>query len=143
MTANLSRRLRAAVPILAVCIAVSLCYQFIDTGIVSLVGLAIGFTLAIPLILLEGSAFDELTRRLPFSLAVLIKSLTYIGCLYSVFMLAGLVNGWWIGLTMNDFWVSLTEPSFGVQVAAGFGLYTIVVFIRQLDRLLGPGVLST
>ena len=42
---------------------------------------------------------------------------------------------------MSDFWASFSDPALASQVAAGFVLYVIIVFFRQLDRILGPGVL--
>ncbi len=141
MTANTARRLRTAILIMMVCIPVSLSYEFIDTGIVSVIGLVIGIALAMPLALLEESKFDERMRRLPFSVAVLAKSLTYIGCLVVVFQSIGLTYGLMAGLTMEDFWASFAEPNFYLQVGAGFVLYVVIVFFRQLNRLFGPGVL--
>jgi adenylate cyclase len=131
-----------------VCVPVSLCYEFIDSvideeleGKISFVGVFVGIVLAMPLALLEESRFDERMRRLPFSVAILAKSLTYIACLLAVFMSTGLVAGLLRGLKMEDFWVSLTEPGYYTKAAVGFVLYVIIVFFRQLDRLLGPGVL--
>ena len=141
MTANTARRLRTAILIMMVCIPVSLSYEFIDTGIISVIGLVIGIALAMPLALLEESKFDERMRRLPFSVAVLAKSLTYIGCLVVVFQSIGLTYGLRAGLTMEDFWASFTEPNFYLQVGTGFVLYVVIVFFRQLNRLFGPGVL--
>ena len=141
MTANTARRLRTAILIMMVCIPVSLSYEFIDTGIVSVIGLVIGIVLAMPLALLEESKFDERMRRLPFSVAVLAKSLTYVGSLVVVFQSVGLIVGLMEGLTMEDFWASFTEPDLYLQMGAGFALYVIIVFFRQLDRLFGPGVL--
>ncbi len=141
MTANTARRLRTAILIMMVCIPVSLSYEFIDTGIVSVIGLVIGIGLAMPLALLEESKFDERMRRLPFSVAVLAKSLTYVGSLVVVFQSVGLIVGLMEGLTMEDFWASFTEPDLYLQMGAGFALYVIIVFFRQLDRLFGPGVL--
>ena len=141
MTANTARRFRTAIMIMMVCIPVSLSYEFIDTGIVSVIGLVIGIVLAMPLALLEESKFDERMRRLPFSVAVLVKSLTYIGCLVVVFQSIGFTIGLMAGLTMEDFWASFTEPNFYLQVGVGFVLYVVIVFFRQLNRLFGPGVL--
>ena len=42
---------------------------------------------------------------------------------------------------MSEFWASFSDPALPRQVAAGFVLYVIIVFFRQLDRILGPGVL--
>ena len=141
MTANTARRLRTAILIMMVCIPVSLSYEFIDTGIVSVIGLVIGIALAMPLALLEESKFDEAMRRLPFLVALFAKSLTYVGCVVVVFQSIGLTYGLMAGLTMEDFWASFTEPNFYLQVGAGFVLYVVIVFFRQLDRLFGPGVL--
>ena len=141
MTSNTARRLRTAFLTMMVCVPVSLSYEFIDTGVISFVGVVIGIVIAMPLALLEESTFDERMRRLPFSVAVLAKSLTYIGFLLVVFMSLGLVFGALRGLTMEDFWVSVAEPGYYLQAGVGFVLYLTIVFFRQLDRLLGPGVL--
>jgi adenylate cyclase len=131
-----------------VCIPVALGYEFIESAIddeseakISLIGLAIGIVLAMPLALLEESKFDERMRRLPFLVAVLVKSLVYIGSLALVFQSLGLVFGLMEGLTWGDFWASFTEPGLYRQMTAGFVLYVIIVFFRQLNRLFGPGVL--
>lgn len=148
MAANTTRRLRTAFLLMLVCIPVALSYEFIESalnegsgGSISFVGVFVGIGLALPLVLLEGSAFDERMRRLPFSVAILAKALTYIGCLLAVFMSASLVDGGLRGLTMDDFWADVAEPSYVLKVGIGFVLYLIIVFFRQLDRLLGPGVL--
>jgi len=85
MTANTARWFRTAIMIMMVCIPVSLSYEFIDTGIISVIGLVIGIALAMPLALLEESKFDERMRRLPFLVAVFAKSLTYVGSLVVAF----------------------------------------------------------
>lgn len=148
MTANTARRLRTAILLMMVCVPVSLCYEFIDStldpeleGTISFVGLIIGMVIAMPLALLEESRFGERMRRLPFSVSILVKSLTYVVSLLAVFMLAGLVFGTLRGLKWADFLVSVAEPDYYIQAGVGFGLYVIIVFFRQLDRLLGPGVL--
>lgn len=134
--------------LMAVCIPVSLGYEFIDSivdngypGRISGIGVFVGIAIAMPLALLEESHFDEWARRLPFSAAVLLKSSVYIGSLLAVFMVGGLITGFFQGLRIEEFWRSVTEPDYYVQAAVGFGLYVIIVFFRHLDRLLGPGQL--
>lgn len=141
MNTNTARRLRSAFWINLVCVIVALTFQFFDEGFVSIVGVVIGVAIATPLALLEESAFDRRMRRLPFSVAVLAKSITYIGSLFLAFGSVGLVVGLMQGLTMSDFWTSMTEPVFALQMILGFILYVVIVFFRQLDRILGPGVL--
>jgi adenylate cyclase len=110
-------------------------------GRISMVGFVIGAVLAMPLALLEESAFDERVRRLPFSVAILVKAFVYLGSVLGVFLFTGFIFGWVRGLTVGDFFVYLTEPTLAYQVVSGFGLYVVIVFFRHLDRLLGPGVL--
>ncbi len=141
MSANTTRRLRTAIAIMTVCIPVSLLFEFVADGRVSIAGLVIGMVLATPLALLEESAFDERVRRLPFSVAILAKVFTYLGSLFGVFLLVGFIFGWLRGLSVQDFLVSLTDPLLAYQVGVGFCLYVVIVFFRQLDRLLGPGLL--
>jgi adenylate cyclase len=124
-----------------VCVPVAMAYEWIDSGVVSGVGVAIGVALAMPLILLEESGFDRRLRRLPFSTALIVKALTLIGSVAGVFMATSLVQGYRAGLTMSDFWEATLSPGFFRELAAGFALYLVIVFFRQLDRLLGPGVL--
>ncbi len=127
--------------IMMVCIPVALGYEFISDRRISVIGLVIGIILAMPLALLEESTFDKRMRRLPFSAAVLAKAFTYIASLIVVFSSVGLVFGLLEGLPMSEFWASFSDPALARQVAAGFVLYVIIVFFRQLDRILGPGVL--
>jgi adenylate cyclase len=124
-----------------VCVPVALTYELLDTGAISIVGVAIGIALAMPLVLLEESDFDRLMKRLPFSTALLATALTYLVSLAAVFMSAGLLIGYLHGLKIADFWVFILSPDFRWQLAAGFVVYLVIVFFRQLDRLLGPGVL--
>jgi len=141
MTANTSRRFRTAFMIMMVCIPVAFAYEFISDGRITVVRIVIGIALAMPLALLEESTFDERMRHLPFSGAILAKSLTHIGSLFAVFISASLVFGLLQRLAMEDFWASFAEPDYYLQVGVSFGLCMIIVFFRQLDRLLGPGVL--
>ena len=141
MTAKTARRFRTAIMIMMVCVPVALGYEFMSDGRISIIGLVVGIALAMPLALLEDSTFDERMRRLPFSVALLAKAITYIGSLIAVFSAVGLVFGFLQGLTIDEFWASLLEPTLPRKLAIGFLLYVIIIFFRQLDRILGPGVL--
>jgi adenylate cyclase len=124
-----------------VCLAVALVYEWGEAGTVSSAAFVVGFALAMPLILLEESGFDRRLGRLPFSTALLARVLTYVGAIAAVFMSTTLVGGYLQGLTLDDYWLALRSFDFYRQLAAGFVVYVVIVFFRQLDRLLGPGVL--
>jgi adenylate cyclase len=123
-------------------VSVSLLYELIDTRAVSSIGVLIGIALALPLILLEESGFDRRMRRLPFSAALIKRTLTYLGSLAAVFMSVGFVVGYSQGRTLSDYRDFLLGADFRRELAIGFVMYLAIVFFRQLDRLLGPGVLA-
>ena len=63
MSPHIARRLKAASKIMMVCVPVALMYEFIDTSVVSAIGVTIGVVLAMPLVLLEESGFDKRIAR--------------------------------------------------------------------------------
>ncbi len=80
-------------------------------------------------------------RSLKFYAAILTKALTYIMSLAVAFQSVEFVFGLYEGRSMSEFWASFSDPDFARKMTAGFVLYVIILFFRQLDRLLGPGVL--
>lgn len=141
MTRHTARRIKTAAAIMMVCVPVALSYEWIDSRALSGIGVVIGIALAMPLILLEESGFDRRMRRLSFSAALLGKALTYLGSLAVVFMSTSFIIGYLAGQTMDDYRDFILGISFRRQLTAGFVMYLVIVFMRQLDRLLGPGVL--
>jgi len=138
------RRLVDATPILVLCVAVALTYDFIASqggpeGPNPFIAALIGVFISLPIIFFESSKLAARSASLPFWAAVLVKSLAYIAALTTIFLGMGFIVGSLQGLTMVDFVESLPE-SFA-SIAASFVLYLVIIFFRQLDRLLGPGVL--
>jgi adenylate cyclase len=99
----------------------------------------IGMLLAVPLIVLESSRFAEPFRRLPFWAAVLLKATAYVAALTAIVLGVGLIFGLAEGRTFDEFVDAL--PRNLAVMATIFVLYAVIIFLRQLDRLLGPGVL--
>lgn len=64
MTRQTTRRIKKAAEITTVCVPVALTYELLDTGSVSIIGIAIGVALAVPLVALEESGFDRRLKRL-------------------------------------------------------------------------------
>ena len=146
MNSKLARRVRSATPIVVLFVVIALTWDVVtvtlnpETGPSQpLVAAFIGILIALPLILLESSRVAEYFRRFPFWATVLLKTATYAGALSAIFLGVGLIIGWIQGQTMEDFYDSL--PQNLLAVAASFVVYGLIIFFRQLDRLLGPGVL--
>ena len=99
----------------------------------------IGVLLALPLIVLESSALLERFRHLPFGAAVLLKTVTYVAALAAILLGVGMILGILEGRTFDEFIEAL--PRNLAAMATAFLLYMVIIFLRQLDRLLGPGVL--
>lgn len=146
MSPRTAHRLRSVIPIVITCVLVSLTWDLVSAylqpengGAVPVTATVIGILISLPLIFFESSSFSERFRRLSFPAAVLLKTVTYVGSLTLIFLGVGLVVGSMQGLTMEDFWESL--PADGVKIATAFVLYLVIIFLRQLNGLLGPGVL--
>lgn len=138
-------RLRNAAPVVAVCVLVAITWDFassrLDPGVEAaepFLATFIGVLISLPLIF-ESSAFGKRLRRLPFLAAVLYKTVAYVGALSLIFLGMGLIVGWSQGLTMVDFAENL--PSSFAAISTAFVMYLAIIFVRQLNSLLGPGVL--
>jgi len=99
----------------------------------------IGALLAVPLIVLESSRFAKRFRRLPFWAGVLLKSVAYVTALAAIFLGVGFVLGLIEGRTIAEFVEAL--PQNFAAMGAAFVMYLVIIFLKHLDRLLGPGVL--
>ena len=146
MSPRTAQRLWSAAPVVVLFVLVSIIWDFVSSRVLPEIGGAepvlaasIGVLLALPLILLESSAFAERFRRLSFPAAVLLKTVTYVGALALIFLGVGLLVGWAQGLTMQDFRDSL--PMNFAAIGSSFLLYLVVIFLSQHNSLLGPGVL--
>lgn len=145
MSPRAINRVRGAVPVVVVCVLVSLTWDFVTAALSPepelqpAVALVIGVLIALPLIFFESSSLTGRFRRLPFLAAVLAKTVTYVSALTAIFLGTALINGWARGLTLADFRESL--PTSFAAIASAFLLYLVVIFVRQLNSLIGPGVL--
>jgi adenylate cyclase len=102
-------------------------------------GASLGVGLGVCLALLEHSSFAERMVRLPFAVALLVKTITYVLVLTAVFVCVGLIFG---VMRLNSSEPSLlTQWDFYLFLGMTLALYMTIIFFRQLDRLLGPGVL--
>jgi len=146
MSPRLARRLRGAVPVIVFFVIVALTWDNVRWYLAPELGprepltvTFIGVLLALSLIVLESSALSERFRRLPFGATVFLKTVTYLAALTAILLGIGLMFGILEGRTFGEF-VEALPRNFAVMATA-FLLYGVIIFLRQLDRLLGPGVL--
>jgi adenylate cyclase len=145
MSGSATRKVKSAVAIMMVTVPVSILYDYLDlepNTEMTYVSIIIGVFLAAPLVLFDGSAFDEWMRRQPFSVALFARVFSYTASLFVVFTSVGLVVGLIQGLTWSDWFDSMTDLDQWKAISTGMVMYMVIVFFRQLNRLLGPGVLG-
>ena len=142
MTARTARRIRSTFWITVVCVIYGTTFDMLMTlyedGVVGQP--VFGASLGVGLALLEHSSFAERMVRLPFAVALLVKTTTYALVLTAVLVFFGLVFG---TMTINSPSERslLMWPDFYLFLGMTLSLYSVIIFFRQLDRLLGPGVL--
>jgi adenylate cyclase len=145
MSPKLARRVRSAAPIVVLFVVIAVTWDVVTfylnpvEPLKPLLAAFIGVLIALPLILLESSRVAERFRRFPFWATVLLKTVTYAGALSAIFLGAGLIVGLMEGKTMEQFYDSVPQNLLSMSVS--FAVYGLIIFFRQLDRLLGPGVL--
>ena len=146
MSPRLVRHLRDAVPVIVFFVIVALTWDNVrwylapeDGPREPLTVMFLGVLLALPLIVLESSALAERFRRRPFWAAVLLKTMTYVAALAAIVLGIGMILGRLEGRPFDEFVEAL--PQNLAAMATAFLLYMVIIFLRQLDRLLGPGVL--
>ncbi|MEZ4415938.1 MAG: adenylate/guanylate cyclase domain-containing protein [Gemmatimonadota bacterium] len=146
MNTRAVRHLRSIVPVAVFFVIVALTWDTVRWSLAPeagprepLTATFIGVLLAVPLIVFESSTLAQRFRRLPFWAAVLLKAVTYVLALALVLLGTGLVLGLSEGRTLAEFGEALPQNLAAMLTA--FLLYLVIIFLRQLDRLLGPGVL--
>ena len=146
MSPRLARRLRGAVPVIVFFVIVALTWDNVRWYLAPELGprepltvTFIGVLLALPLIVLEPSALSGRFRRLPFGSTVLLKTVTYVAALAAILLGVGMILGILEGRPFDEFIEAL--PRNLAAMATAFLLGMVIIFLRQLDRLLGPGVL--
>lgn len=135
------RRFRSLLGLWAVSVPVSVAFEWIGSGDPTMMGVSIGVLLALPLTLYQDTGIDDRLRRLPFTASMVSRAALYLGSLLLVFTSTSLVVGLLTGRPIEEFWEWLGSGNFAAAMAVGFALYILLIFFRQLDRLLGPGVL--
>jgi len=119
-----------------------LLFQIAHDQTVSAWGFSLGAALGLLLGLLEHSRLAARIGTLPFLAASLAKAGAYIGIAAAVFLTAGFLAGLFAGKTLDEFGAYALSPEAVVQVGFAFVVFLVVVSVRQVNRLLGPGILA-
>ena len=146
MTARTARRLRSTFWITVVCVAYGTTFDVLmtiyETGAMGrpIFGASLGVGLGLSLAALEHSRFAERMARLPFTVSVLVKTMAYVLLLTAILVVFGMIFGT-IAINSGSGRSLLMWPEFYLFLGTTLALYMVIIFFRQLDRLLGPGVL--
>ncbi len=144
MTPRTKRKLKGAAGTVVFFVLTALVWDLFmadpDDGLQPFLAVIVGVLISFPLIFFESSAIlADRFRRMPFAVGILAKAVTYGVTLTSIFLGTGFIAGASRGLTMADFRESL--PQMLGATGTAFVGYLVVIFVRQLNSLLGPGVL--
>lgn len=116
-------------------------WEYVTDAKITLLGPGIGLTFGVIFALLEESKIVSFTRSMSFSVAVLVKSVIYLAIIAVPWSLAGLGGGLLKGKTLSDFAMWILSAEFLGQIVLIYLFHLVVVFFRQLNRLLGPKTL--
>jgi len=121
---------------------VGVVWEYVESGgDRTLAGPIIGFLIGAALGLLEMSRFATSTRARSFSMAVLLKSLIYVAVIAIPWMIISFFGGLAQGFGIPEYIDWMFSMEFFWDVVIIFMIHLVVVFLRQLNRLLGPGKL--
>jgi adenylate cyclase len=135
------RQLRSTLVIMGVFAAIGTIYQPVTTGTLTLTGPLTGMIVGVPLVLFEIFFPMNFMHRWPFAAIVLGKSFLYIALILLAFLGTAFIIGLVQGLTLDDFYRQLWSSSTISKVAVASCAFVVIIFFRQLNRLLGPGTL--
>lgn len=134
-------RIRSLAGIVGLFSAVGFFWELIADGVVTLAGVSIGLTIGLALAVMEESRLASFTRSMPFTKAILTKSVVYLCAMSVPLLLTGLIGGLLQGLDLHDFFVWVISFDFLTKLLAIFVSYLVFIFFRHLNRLLGPKTL--
>ncbi len=100
-------------------------------------GFALGFVACVA----ELFWFRDRLKRLGFLSHVAVKSLLILALLYAAFAVLNLLDVWIDGITWSEYLGALLDPVLARSLLEALVVIAFLLFLLQLDRLLGPGVL--
>lgn len=120
---------------------VGLLWEYIEMGYVSIEGAFAGIAVGVTLAALEKSTFEKFTRSMPFTKAVLIKSVLYLSVIAIPVLITGIIGGLLQGSTLFELISWMKSSDFFVTLLIIYPIHLVVSFARNLNQLLGPRTL--
>jgi adenylate cyclase len=143
MRPDLARKLKT---LALICLFTSIAgavYQVIDDKMLDFRSVIVGLPLGLAFGLLELFLFPgtKLFRRWSFSKMLVFKAVTYTAVIYGVTIVLMLIMGLAEGRKVQEMWVYLASPGQLILVVYTLAIYSLLVFLLQVNSLLGEGVL--
>ncbi len=120
---------------------VGLIWEGIETGDTTIEGPLVGVAVGITLAALEESRIGRLTRSMPFTTSVVVKSVLYLTVLAIPVLIAGFIGGLLQGSTIQEFVDWIASADIPMTLVIIYPIHLVVSFARHLNRLLGPRTL--
>src|SRR4029079_16311673 len=143
MRPDLSRKLKTLALICLFTSIAGMIYQVIDDKVLDFRSVIVGFPLGLAFGVLELFLFPKtkLLRRWSFSKMLVFKAVTYTAVIYGVTIVLMLIMGLAEGRKVQELWVYLVSPTQLILVIYTLAIYSLLVFLLQVNSLLGEGVL--
>ena len=116
-------------------------WEYIEIGQSTLDGISVGLVVGITLAAVEESKIGSFTRTMSLGKAVLVKSLVYVVVLAVPVIIVGFITGLMDGATLQEFADWIFSAEFPIKLVLIYLIHLIVVFVRHINRLLGPSTL--
>jgi adenylate cyclase len=136
------RRIEATLKVALACVPVSFVIRYIEIRGVNPGSFVIGFTMGLVIGVFEFFIFRDRLRNLPFVPHLLVKA-----AVLAVMLYAGAAGLLWLDVVLGDKTVpeylgDLVSQDMLVFLVLSFALAVMILFVIQLNRLLGPGNLG-
>ena len=143
MRPDLARKLKTLALICLFTSIAGVIYQVIDDRRLDYRSVTVGLPLGLAFGILELFLFPKsrLLRRWSFSRMLVFKAVTYTVGIYVVTIVLMVVMGLAEGRRIQELWVYLASPGQLILVFYTLVIYSLLVFLLQVNSLLGEGIL--
>ncbi len=142
---SLRQKLQTIAAFCIISIIAGIIFQFFEEGFVNYNAFIIGLFIGIGFGLFEIYLMPVINQRFkssPLLVIIIINISLYALLIFLISSLAGFIVGGLSGRTLNEFFDSIVDVHQFYLIAYAIIIFTIIIFILQVSRLLGKGVLS-